>query len=191
MGIEEGLKQITLLNFWPQIVGPRFEKISKAISVQKRGDGHVLMVAVLSSSVSQELYMFKGDILRKLEHISKSLDFDIKDIIFSVKLWEEFHYTKKETKKPVTEVYKKLPSEKELEEIEVPESIVKSISDSIKGQAFESNELRERVYNTILNNIKLQIWKKNKGYPFCAKCGIPVNYRNLEGETLCPSCEYN
>lgn len=190
LGIDRGLKQITLINFWPQIVGHRFEKTSKAVSVTRKHDCDVMVVAVSSSSVSQELVMFKNDIIKKMYPLSKALGFDIKDVIFSPKLWSQLHEEHFSPDESYSELYKKNPDEKDLEGIEVPESIAESVIKSVESQSFSSDELKRRMEKMILRDLKVQIWKKNNGYPFCAKCGIPVSYRNSAQETLCPACKY-
>ncbi len=188
LGIDKAFKKNTLLGFWSQIVGSRFCDKSKAVGVIEKYGKEILLVAVCSHSVSQELYMFKDDIIKKLYPIAKSLGIDIKDIIFTPKLWEKSQKQFHDNTEGYYEKIKKDPKPGELEEIEVPDVIVKSIIDSIN---IDDEELKERAFKLAVNDVKLQIWKKNNGYPSCVKCGIPVNYINTQEEPLCPSCKYN
>jgi len=191
IGVERGLREIAFMNMWSEIVGPRFKDNSKVVSIKRKSDHDVLLVAVSSSVVSQELFLYKKDILRKLSHIALTLEFNIKDLIFSTKLWAE----KQESsfinnKQDDVHFFKVNPTNKELEEISVPETIIDSIKSSINTQNFSSPELKGRMLNTIIKDIKTQIWRKNKGFPSCVGCGIPINYYNPNKEKLCPSCEY-
>jgi len=190
LGIERGLKEITFANFWGQIAGPRFVNNSKIVSVSKKYDYDVVFVAVKSASLAQDLFMFKNDILRKMYPIAKSLDFNVKDVVFSPKLWKENINESHVNNETEVEFYLKEPDDEDLKSIEVPETIINSVTESIKTQKFSSDELKDRMTATITKDIKVQIWKKTKGYPFCDNCGIPVNYKSTSGKTLCPSCKY-
>jgi hypothetical protein len=89
IGLERGEKIVTLTNLWPKIVGPRFEKSSKIFSVQENCGFDIIIVAVSSSSVLQELVFHKADIIKKIYKTARQLELKIKDIQFSTKLWKE------------------------------------------------------------------------------------------------------
>lgn len=191
LGIDRGMQQITFLNFWPQVVGPRFSDKTKAISVSKKGHANILVVAVASSALAQELNMFKLDILKKLYPIAKSLDLDIKDIVFNFKIWEEVTKKDELLNKSITESYLRNPSDEDLKDIEVPETIIEQVKESVNSQKFSDKTLKNRMIATALRDVRVQIWKKNNGYPFCEGCGIPLNYRPIEGRVLCPACKFS
>ncbi len=89
LGLDKGLKQQEFAKLWPKIVGKRFEKNSRVIYIQSRADMDILTVAVSSPVVAQELSFFKDDILKKIKTVAKDFNYNIKEIIFNHRLWEE------------------------------------------------------------------------------------------------------
>jgi len=87
LNIEKGLRSTYLAEIWPEIVGPRFEKKSTVSSIQERNGFDIIMVAVSSSSVAQELIIYKNDIIKKIYKTAKEHKFKIKDIQFQTKIW--------------------------------------------------------------------------------------------------------
>lgn len=193
MGLDKGLKQQEFAKLWSKIVGPKFQNSSKVVYIQSRQGEDILTVAVSSSAVAQELSFFKEDIIKKIKVVAKDFNYNIKDILFNSKIWEEL---KKETKQKTEEENKnfykieKNFTEEELNRIELPESAVLSIKNSLGDQSFYSEELKEKMYNTIIKDLKIQEWRKNNGFPVCSECGITIKYYSPEGENLCPSCKY-
>ncbi|MDD3013806.1 MAG: DUF721 domain-containing protein [Candidatus Gastranaerophilales bacterium] len=191
LGIDRGLKEITLINLWSEAVPYKFRNNSKAVSVVNKGTYDALLVAVSSSAVSQELFLQKKEILKNLSIISLSLEFKIKDLILSTKLWQEVQEIPVlKQKQEVTHIFIKNPTEADLYNISVPEKIVDFIKESIKTQNYNSDELKNNMLDMIIKDIKTQIWRKNNGFPVCPQCGIPINYYNENKKILCPSCKY-
>lgn len=87
LGIERGMKIVSLAKMWPKIVGPRFEKTSKVYTIQENNGFDIIIVAVSSSAVSQELIFYKKEVIKKIYKVAKGLNFKIKDIQFSTKFW--------------------------------------------------------------------------------------------------------
>ena len=193
LGVEKGLKEIALINMWPEIVGPRFKDKSKAVSVIKKGNYDILLVAVASSVISQELFLFKKDIVRKLSPLTKPLGFNIRDLYYNTKIWVDNPHPKvndlNDSDKSV-HFFIKNPTDNELKDISIPENLIDMVKESISSQNFSSDELKDRIMATIIRDIKVQIWRKTNGFPCCSQCGIPVNYYNPDKEALCPSCKY-
>lgn len=189
LGIERGIKEITLVNFWPQVVGERFINNSKALSVVKKGAYDSLFVVVSSSAVSNELFLQKRNILTKLSPLAFSLGFKIKDIIFTTKMWNEINKPNLQQDEEVTHYLVKNPKDEELINIHVPESIIDSVKESISTQNFSTPELKDRILNTVIKDIKTQIWRKNNGFPSCSKCGVTINYYSQNKKDLCPICK--
>jgi len=193
LGLDKGLKQQEFAKLWPKIVGPKFQNSSKAVYIQSRQGIDILTVAVSSPVVAQELGFFKEDIIKKINKVAKDFNYNIKEVLFNSKLWEEL---KQETKQKAEEENKnfykieKNFSEEELNRIELPESVVESIKSSLKEQNFHSEEMKEKMFNTIIKDLKTQEWRKKNGFPVCSKCGITINYYSPEGENLCPACKY-
>jgi len=193
LGLDKGLKQQEFAKLWPKIVGPKFQNSSKVVYLQSRQGEDILTVAVSSPAVAQELSFFKEDIIKKIKIVAKDFNYNIKDILFNAKVWEEL---KQESKQKIEEESKnfykieKNFSEEELNKIQLPEEVVKSVKDSLEGQNFYSEEMKEKFFNTIIKDLKTQQWRKNNGFPVCSRCGIAINYYSPECENLCPACKY-
>ena len=193
IGIDRGLRELTFVNLWPELIGPKFRDKTKVITVSQRGIIDVVTVSVSSSTVSQELYMLKDMILKKITGVSLTLKFNIKDIIFTTKHWEteDQKILKNNDSGTITHFFKENTVAKDLEEIKIPEIIMESIINSVDKHEFTSLERKERILNTIIKDIKTQIWRKNNGFPSCEKCGIIINYYSEDKGLLCPSCKYS
>ncbi|MDD3150122.1 MAG: DUF721 domain-containing protein [Candidatus Gastranaerophilales bacterium] len=189
LNLDRGLKEISLLSTWGEIIGERFKSNTKAISIIDKKKFDVLVVAVASGAISQDLMFFKNDILKKLYKPAKSLGFEIKDIIFNHKIWNEITRPLAEIQEEIgIKIYNEKPTDEELSKIEIPESIINSTKESLQNQSFASDEIKMRIYDLIIKDIKYQIWRKIKGFPSCKNCGISLNYD--EKDMLCPSCKF-
>ncbi|MDD3014318.1 MAG: hypothetical protein PHC34_11500, partial [Candidatus Gastranaerophilales bacterium] len=127
----------------------------------------------------------------KLSPIAFSLGFKIKDIIINTKMWDEIHKQNNNKEEEITHFFVKNPKIEDLKDIKVPESIIDSIKESIKTQNFSTPELKDRILNTVIIDIKTQIWRKNNGFPSCSKCGITINYYSHGKEDVCPICKFS
>ena len=193
LGLDKGLKQQEFAKLWSKIVGPKFQNSSKVVYLQSRQGEDILTVAVSSPAVSQELSFFKEDIIKKIKVVAKDFNYNIKDIFFDSKLWEELKEDIKQKKEEENKNFYKIEknfSEEDLKKIQLPESVVESIKDSLKDQKFSSEEMKEKMFNIIIKDLKTQEWRKNNGFPVCSKCGIAINYYSPESENLCPACKY-
>jgi hypothetical protein len=150
----------------------------------------VLLVAVQTPSVSQELMMFKGSILKKVCTVAYPLEFKPRDIIFNQKLWYEF-MDQPEKEEESIHVFVKKPTDSELDGVQVPENVIEQIKDSIASQNFSTSEMKQCMMQMILKDIKVQIWRKNNGFPVCENCGITLNVYRKGEKNLCPSCKFN
>ena len=190
LGIERGLREITFVNLWPELIGGKFSNETNPIGIIKKNGYDVLLLSVSSSSVSQEMFLYKNEILKKISNIALSLEFNIKDIIFSTKLWKKNkNKISLDSNEENTTFFLKKISDSDLKNIVVPENIINFVKESISTQNFSSNELKDRMLKMIINDIKLQIWKKNNGYPSCSQCGVALDYYTYNKKNLCPSCK--
>ncbi len=194
MGLERRLNEVAFFNYWPEVVGSKFDKDSKAVFVRKKEGYDILIVAVSSSVVAQELYLYKQNLINKVHKMGRSFKFNIKDIHFNTKLWEKDEFRENKTAKPPENAIKrfdKTPLAKDLDDIILPESVAKDIEESMDSHKFVSPEQREKMLRTIVNDIKTQIWMKNNGFPCCEECGIPLRrYNTTKDKILCSSCEF-
>jgi len=193
LGIEKGIREATLINLWKDFIDEKYVNSSKAISIVHKLNGDVLLVAVSSSIVSQEMFLKKSIILKKMAPVAHSLELNIVEILFSTKLWDEVlkNFYSESKKEGVTDFFIKNPSDNELRDIVLPENIISFIRNNISKQQFSSSEFKDRLMNTIIRDLKIQIWRKNNGFPFCEKCGIPINYITRGKNNLCPACRHN
>jgi len=192
LGVDKAIKISTLITMWPEIVGPRFKNNSKAYTPLNQNRKNILVVATSSSVVSQELVMFKSEILKNIFKHASKLDLKIHDMIFNTKIWDDLNQKKDAFKENTSvEKYTKYPTDEELDKINIPENLLTSVKESLQEQTFMTEELKTRMLNLVIKDTKVQIWKKNNGFPSCSKCGIPVNFTNFnDKEILCPACKY-
>ena len=193
LGLDKGLKQQEFAKLWPKIVGPKFQNSSKVVYIYSKQGVDVLTVAVSSSAVAQELTFFKNDIINKINTVAKKFNYNIKDILFNSKLWEELKKENKQKNEEDNKNFYKIEknfSEEDLNRIQLPEETVETIKNSLNEQKFHSEELKEKLFNTIIKDLKTQEWRKNNGFPLCLGCGIAINYYSPESENLCPACKY-
>ncbi|MEI8377031.1 MAG: DUF721 domain-containing protein [bacterium] len=184
-GMNFGISQIALFSLWAEVVGVRFKKNTKAIKI----NGKTLTIATKSSTVTQELSMFKADILKKLENMTKNLDIKIDDIIFNHKIWNEINKASEKTEDVQYRKYLPAPSDFEVEQIEIPQNIKEDIEKSFENTQNLSEEIKQKIVKTIINDIKRQIWRKERNYPVCSKCFVPMDYIEEGQELLCPVCK--
>lgn len=150
LGLHKGLKINTICKLWPKVVGPRFEKTSKIFSIQQNGNIDVALIAVSSSVVGQELGFFSNDILRKLHKIGENFGFNIRKIKFSTQHWT---YEEKQEEKLV-----QLPSDGDLEEIELSAKTLDSLRNTINENDMLNEEMKERFFRTAVKDLKTQMW---------------------------------
>lgn len=182
-GLDNGLSQLAFFNVWSEIVGQRFKNTSKAIKI----NGNTLIVATRSPAITQELSMFKADILKKIQKTTQKLDINIKDIQFNHKVWREIGKKYNEAKKEDERItYLPTPTDSDIEKIEVPDSIAEEIRNSISN-TFEE-ELRQKMFTTMINDIKRQIWRRERNYPTCVKCSMVLDFIEEGVEPICPVC---
>lgn len=152
--LKQGFKNASIFKFWAKVVGKKFEKYSRAESLNSNG---VLIVSCANASVSSELLMFKNDLIRKINQYSKPLGVEIFDINFSHKIW------KNEVTQSANLVYPEPinPYKKDLtgfnpNNIELEASEIQAIKQSIAQNKFASVEQREKMFNAIILDLKIQ-----------------------------------
>jgi len=174
-----------LMASWENIVGFRFKDKTKIIKISEERNKKVLVVAVSSSGMMQELNMFKREIIDK---INMAFNIELDDIVFSTKFWDN-NKNKESKENKVVENYNLKPTQAELNEIQVELKTIEKIKKSIENIKDEKD--REKMFNIIMKDIKTQQWKKNKGFPVCSKCGVALNSVDFDDkEPLCVSCNF-
>lgn len=184
-GLDAGISQMALFKLWSEAVGNRFKKTTKPIKLHNR----VLTIATKSPAVTQELTMFRVDILKKLEMFSKNLDIEIKEIIFNHKIWGEMEQKAMAKEEFSHRKYLPAPSDVDLLKIELPQSIRAEIEQSFVSTQNLSEETKQKIIQTITMDIKRQIWKKEHNYPVCTKCSMVLDFIDEGEEPICPVCK--
>ncbi len=183
-GLDAGISQTVLLNIWSETVGNRFKSTTKAVKIHNK----ILTIATKSPAVTQELSMFKTDILKKIQILTKNLDLKINEIIFNHKIWNEINKTGEEKTEFLYRKYLPAPSNADLARIELPSNIIEEVENSLVGTENLSEEIKQRMIKTVLNDIKSQIWKKERNYPVCKKCFMVLDFIDEGKEPICPVC---
>jgi hypothetical protein len=184
-GINVGISQIALFNLWNEVVGKRFLRTTKAIKLH----GKTLTIATKSPAVTQELVMFKADIMKKLSILTKNLEIEVSDLVFNHKVWNEINKTHQKKEEFEYRKYLPAPKDGDIANIELPQNIKEEIEKSFENTANLTEEMKQKIIKTISDDIKRQIWKKERGYPLCQKCFIPLDYIDEGQEPLCPACK--
>lgn len=183
-GLDAGISQTVLFNLWSETVGNRFKKTTKAVKIHNK----ILTVATKSPSVTQELSMFKMDILKKLDVLTQNLDIKIKEIIFNHKIWDEINKNNEEIKEFSYRKYLPAPSDADLAKIELPQKMKEEIENSFVNTQNLPEEVKQKIIKTVSNDIKCQIWKKERNYPVCRKCFMVLDFIDEGKEPICPVC---
>lgn len=184
-GLELGISQIALFNLWAEVVGNRFTSSTRAVKIQNK----MLTIATKSPSVTQELTFFKADILKKMQVLTKNLKIEVEEVNFNHKIWNELN--KENNKKEEIQYRKYLPSPSDfdIEKIEIPQNIKEEIEKSFEKTENLSEEIKQKIIKTVINDIKRQIWKKERNYPICKKCFTVLDFIDEGEENLCPVCK--
>lgn len=156
--LRAGMKTSTVFKFWAKVAGKKFEKVSRAESITRN---NVLVVACANSFVTSELTMFKPDLMKKINLYANPLGIEIEDINFSHKIW----------KKPIAaeDIIPEPPNPHAIDlsgfnadDIEIDEAELSKIKENVEKNTFASEEQRARMFETIVKDLKIQKYLKNK-----------------------------
>jgi len=186
--LTHNLKEIGLKNLWSEIIDKKFIDCTQLLAITAKNGQDTALVGAASSVVVQELTFYKQKILLSLSKAGRAFGFNITGVIINTKYFTQ-KVAKNDVKPAKTQhFFSKKPSEEDLEKIEIPEKLLSFLQNTYPS-FLETNT--EKLMKTIIKDIKLQIWKKNNGFPCCEECGTPVN-SYIENETvLCPACKYS
>ena len=156
-GFDKSIKQSTLFGFWKKIVGKKFANNTKCINLNDEG---VLTVACKNSFISNELFMFKEEILRKTNVYATPLGLTVVDLNFSHKIWKEektaLNQEFQEASPPP-----KIPDEL-LDKVDLDVDDIEIIKNSIDDLTFVDDEQKIKMFNAIMKNLKEQKMKNQK-----------------------------
>lgn len=187
LGIDFRMKEMMVMNFWPEIAKGEIGKDSRPQSIVRSKKGVTLYVGAKSAMVAQEISLIKMILLDKINTLAVKIGITINEIVVSTKYWQDLSSVP--LNKPLeTEDLQKI---EELKKEEINNIILtKQQEDSIEVILSDlnlENDLKEKLRNIMYNDIKLQIYKKEKGYPVCRKCGSVLNNKN---QVICPACSF-
>ncbi len=152
---DAAIKKATFFKFWSKVVGKKFQEVSKPVSINSNG---VLQVACKNSLVTGELFMFKDDILKKMQPYTAPLKLEITDIVFSHKIWTEEQQEENLVQEAQPEPQK--ISDEELDKIELDEETLEEVRLAVENSKFASDEQKKKMYCAIIKNLKEQKHKK-------------------------------
>ena len=156
--LQKGVKSATLFKFWNKVVGKKFEKVSTPISLSKKFNNYILLVACESAVVSSELMLYKTQLIKKFNTFSKPLEVEISDICFSHKHWKTENKSSFEYK---AQVLNENPYKEDLTGfdegcIEISEEEIKKIKENVYSNKALTKEQQERLLKSIIRDIKVQ-----------------------------------
>lgn len=140
-------KYSTIFSFWAEIVGKKFESLSRPYSIK----ASKLFVAAKSPVVIQELTLFKAVLLKKINSYSLPLGIEIKDIVFDYK---NFDKNKEIIASDFIEDKPKMIAERELLSIETEKILIEKTKDSIEKLKFLPKDKKEKLLNKIILTYK-------------------------------------
>lgn len=183
MGIDSRMKELMLMNYWPDIVKGKIAKDTKPYSVTRTKKGLVLNVGAKSSMAVQEINMVKMVVLDKLNNLASQIGLRVADIHVSPKFWEP-------EEKQSAETFKK-EADKEalnysLQDIELTEDQKKEIEKTLANSEAD-NEILERIRGVLERDMKLKNYKQQMGNPVCESCGVVLHNKN---DIFCPACRF-
>lgn len=181
MGIESRMKEMIIMNYWPEIAKGDIGKDSKPYSIVRTNKGLVLNIGAKSSMVAQELSLVKMVLLDKINILALQVGLKITDISFSTKYWEfvsEADFGELEKKTPL------VIDENEIGLITLSSAQIKEIN-AIVDPLDMSDEDKIRLKNIQKRDLKLKKYREMRGFPSCKRCGVLLNNINYE---YCPVC---
>ena len=156
--LQDIIKHSTIFSFWGEIVGRKFEKITKPYAIKKS----IFYVSVKSPVVAQELSLNKKILIKKINSYSMPLGYEIKDIVFNFKNFEvvtsnAFDENKEGDYSDDNLIWYNCD---ELDKIELSISTIEKIRASVSKISFLNNEQKEKLILKIIQNHKAEILRK-------------------------------
>lgn len=157
--LQKGLKKASVFKFWAKTVGKKFEKYSRAEALSLN---NVLTVACANAAVSSELLMYKNELLEKINKYSMPLGIEIKDINFSHKIWKQNTTETAQLQQNTRNPYKKDLTGFNPDDIELNADEVEAIRKSVFANDFATEKQREKMFNAIILDLKIQKFVKKE-----------------------------
>lgn len=184
LGLDRRLKEHTVMNLWPVIIGEPWASRSRSLFIDAEGQ---LVVTVSDASLGQELSLMKPSIIKKLRQTGQSLGVNITGLRFDLK-----HFYRKDL--PEEQDRESLilpePTQAELDELALNTEELEQLSQlnqSLAADAQSNAPASRRVLAVFEQELRIRHWRRIKGFPLCAACQLPA--RSLRsGERICMPC---
>lgn len=191
LGLDQRLRDNTLMNLWPVIAGCPWDKKSRALFIDSQRN---LVVSVCDAPSGQELSLLKPQMLKKLKAAASTLSMDISGLRLDLK---QFHARVPSTiELPVRQESEHLPTNEELSAIclnDEEQAQIDNLSRQLELQRAKDENgafggvSSERIVKTFETEIRLRHWRKLNNFPVCRRCGVPSQL--VQGAAgLCPCC---
>lgn len=184
MGIDSRMKELMLMNYWPEIVKGKIANDTRPYSVTRTQKGLVLNVGAKSSMVVQEINMVKMVVLDRLNSLASQIGLRVSDVYVSTKFWQADSV--KTIDNESSPVIKKELSQGSLDSIELTEDQLKEVDLTLSTFDVD-DEVLERLRGVLVRDLKLKNIKQREGYPVCENCGVILHNKN---DTFCPACKF-
>ena len=148
------IKHSTIFSFWNNIVGAKFSRITKPYAIKY----NKLYVSAKSPVVVQELILYKAKIIRNINSYSLPLGIEIKDIVFSYKIFA--------VSNPITDgQIEDKPIEitqMQIENLKIDNDIKQAIENNVDKIKFLNEEQKARFANKIISTYKVKNLQEEK-----------------------------
>lgn len=188
LNLDRRLKEHTLMNLWPVVIGDTFAKRSRPLFMDAEKN---IVIAVSEAAVGQELSLLKPQILKSLNTAAQGLGLSVKGVRFDLK---HFHSLERDEKNAQIERESRTsyqPSDDELSSLTLSEQDLMELAQLSQELPVESDErsLNHRIMALYEKELRLKRWLQLKGAPNCSRCGT-VCQRLYGTRGLCAFCLY-
>ncbi|MBC7997899.1 MAG: DUF721 domain-containing protein [Leptolyngbya sp.] len=188
LNLDKRLKEHTLMNLWPTLIGEPFSSRSRPLFIDFEGN---MVIAVSDASVAQELSLMKSQVLKRLRVAGKGLSVNINGIRFDLK---HFHKTEMQTviagESGQVDAYKKYPSKEDLESITLTtedHAQILALKNRLDGADKDHPAVNDRIIALYEKELRSRKWIEQNVSTLCANCGMPSPI--LYGpQRLCNTC---
>jgi hypothetical protein len=188
LGLDQRLKEQTFINLWPHIVGEPFGSLSRPLFIDHERN---IVVAVRDASTGQEMTFAKVKLLKAIRQAARGVGIEITGMRFDLKRFGELPPDPPIHIQPDPSRGLPEPTAEDLAQVALTDEHLKEIADLgffyLSAQPDASHIMVARVQALFEKELRLRIWRTEKGYPHCSQCG-DVTPR-LHGTTLiCAQC---
>ncbi len=188
--LDKRLKEHTLMNLWPTIVGEPFASKSRPLFIDHEGN---LVIAVSEAAVGQELSLMRSSLVKRLRVAGNGLGVEVRGIRFDMK-----HFHRKEDS-AADQAQKEAsrqrqsgptPSQTELAAIiltEEEQADVKALKARLTAADGDNPQIHDRIVALYEKELRARQWMEANVSTRCQSCREPSSM--LFGpQALCSMC---